>query len=144
VKGTVYGYKVIKAQEELTCISLLNQSLSDYSSIDESPLQPNAHASSGSELDSHAALQSSSQCEHARDDVMPNLSENPCRAVSLTIHTCEEQVVGAPSHRLTNFTTDIPGFLSPYPSGEGFSARDSNRYVAFCGFRITKNHLQSS
>jgi hypothetical protein len=132
-------------REELTRISSLEQHRTIYSPANESPLQLNASSLPRAELDSYTAAQSSSrQFEHARSDGMPNPSKNAHKAFSLDNRTSQEKVVESPSHQWTDFPANIPGFLSPYPCGEGFSVHDSNRYLAFCEFRIAMDHLYSS
>lgn len=136
---------MVKSMEALIHISYLEQKFSVYSPISEGPLQHNASASSGADLDSHAASQSSNrQCEQGLDDDMPNSSESAYKATSLDSRKCQGKDVGYPPPQWTDFTANIPGYLSPYPCGKGFSARDNNRYLAFCGFRIAKDHLRSS
>jgi hypothetical protein len=135
---------MIKNTEELILISRLEQASSVSSPINESLPQPNASVSSRAELDSYAAvLTSSKQCQRAPGDGMQNSSESAYKAISLNSLSYQNQIVGSPSHQWTDFTANIPRFLSPYPCREGFSAHDSDRYMAFCGFRIVRGHLRS-
>jgi hypothetical protein len=129
-------------QEELTHISHLEENFSVYPHVYESSLRPDASASSRAELDSYAASQTPSrQSEYARGDGLSNSSESAYKATSLGRPTSQDQIVESPSHQWPDFTVNIPGFLSPYPRGKGFSARDSNRYMTFCRFKIDIYYL---
>jgi hypothetical protein len=83
------------------------------------------------------------QYEHTQADGSPNSLESAYSSISINSRTSQEQILGCPPHQWTDFTANIPKFLSPYPCGEGFSARDSDRYSAFCGFNISRDRLCS-
>jgi hypothetical protein len=135
---------ISRTREGLTHISHLEQSFSAYSYINEEPLHTKPIASSQTELESYATSQTSiNPFEHARGDNMPNSSESACKTTSLDSPTTQELVIGSQSHQWTDFTAGIPGYLSPYPCGKGFTARDSDRYLAFCGFMILRYRLRS-